>query len=306
MQHEIYLAGGCFWGLEMFLSLLPGVQATECSYVNGYTDTPRYEDVCRGDTGYAEAVRVRFDDEILPLPKLLELFYSVIDPTSVHRQGGDIGSQYRTGVYYLSDADRPVIETSLRRLQAQYERPVQVECEPTRRMVRAEAYHQKYLEKTRTDTAISGRSTCGAQRRCDMKPVKKSREELRRTLTPLQFDVTQNSATEPPFQNEYHDHYERGIYVDVTTREPLFASSDKFDAGCGWPSFTRPIRKDAVDEREDRSYFMRRTEVRSRLGGAHLGHVFNAMVRRRAGGLRYCINSAALRFVPLSKMEEAG
>ncbi len=147
MQHEIYLAGGCFWGLEMFLSLLPGVQATECSYVNGYTDTPRYEDVCRGDTGYAEAVRVRFDDEILPLPKLLELFYSVIDPTSVHRQGGDIGSQYRTGVYYLSDADRPVIETSLRRLQAQYERPVQIECEPARRMVRAEAYHQKYLEK---------------------------------------------------------------------------------------------------------------------------------------------------------------
>lgn len=138
-----------------------------------------------------------------------------------------------------------------------------------------------------------------------MKPVKKSREELRRTLTPLQFDVTQNSATEPPFQNEYHDHYERGIYVDVTTGEPLFASSDKFDAGCGWPSFTRPIRKDVVEEREDRSYFMRRTEVRSRLGGAHLGHVFNDGPPAR-GGLRYCINSAALRFVPLSKMEEAG
>lgn len=134
---------------------------------------------------------------------------------------------------------------------------------------------------------------------------KKSREQLRRSLTPLQFDVTQNGATEPPFQNEYHDHYEAGIYVDVTTGEPLFASRDKFDAGCGWPSFTRPISHSAVAEREDRSHFMRRTEVHSSLGGAHLGHVFSDGPPER-GGLRYCIKSAALRFVPLSEMQAAG
>ena len=147
MRHEIYLAGGCFWGLEMFLSLLPGVHGTECCYVNGHTDAPSYADVCRGGTGYAEAVRVIFDDGALPLPKLLEMFYSVIDPTSLNRQGGDAGRQYRTGVFYLSDADRPVIEASLQKLQARCDRPVRVACEPARTAVRAEEYHQKYLEK---------------------------------------------------------------------------------------------------------------------------------------------------------------
>ena len=131
----------------MFLSLLPGVHGTECCYVNGHTDAPSYADVCRGGTGYAEAVRVIFDDGALPLPKLLEMFYSVIDPTSLNRQGGDAGSQYRTGVFYLSDADRPVIEASLQKLQARCDRPVRVACEPARTAVRAEEYHQKYLEK---------------------------------------------------------------------------------------------------------------------------------------------------------------
>ena len=146
MRHEIYLAGGCFWGLEMFLSLLPGVHGTECCYVNGHTDAPSYADVCRGGTGYAEAVRVIFDDGALPLPKLLEMFYSVIDPTSLNRQGGDAGSQYRTGVFYLSDADRPVIEASLQSCRRAATGRSGLRAN-RRTAVRAEEYHQKYLEK---------------------------------------------------------------------------------------------------------------------------------------------------------------
>ena len=193
-----------------------------------------------------------------------------------------------------------MIETSLRRLQAQYERPVQVECEPARRMVRAEAYHQKYLEKN-----PHGYCHIGPQH---MRRAKEMRYETckKAARTAPDTDATavrrrRTSATEPPFQNEYHDHYERGIYVDVTTGEPLFASSDKFDAGCGWPSFTRPIRKDAVDEREDRSYFMRRTEVRSRLGGA-----LTACLQRRTACARRAATTLTARRCGLFRFQNGG
>ena len=134
---------------------------------------------------------------------------------------------------------------------------------------------------------------------------KKSREQLRRTLTLLQYEVTQNGTTEPPFQNEYHNHFEKGIYVDITTGEPLFTSGDKFESGCGWPSFARPIHRDAVTEKMDLSHFMKRTEVRSKTGSAHLGHVFSDGPPEM-GGLRYCINSASLRFIPKDEMEKQG
>ena len=130
-------------------------------------------------------------------------------------------------------------------------------------------------------------------------------EELRRRLTARQYEVTQHNATEPPFANEYWNEHRAGIYVDITTGEPLFASSDKFDSGCGWPSFSRPIPGSSIVEKPDHSHGMVRTEVRSYAGDAHLGHVFNDGPRE-SGGLRYCINSASLRFIPLEDMEALG
>ncbi len=134
---------------------------------------------------------------------------------------------------------------------------------------------------------------------------KPDKEELKNRLTPLQYKVTQENATERPFENEYWDHEEEGIYVDIVSGEPLFSSKDKYDAGCGWPSFTKPIDKGNILEKFDTSYGMRRTEVRSKYGDSHLGHVFTDGPRDK-GGLRYCINSAALRFIKKADMEKEG
>lgn len=133
--------------------------------------------------------------------------------------------------------------------------------------------------------------------------MKENKEELRKKLTPLQYEVTQNEATERPFTGEYDDFYEQGIYVDIVSDEPLFSSTDKYDAGCGWPSFSKPISK--LTEKEDTKLMRARTEVRSSEGDSHLGHVFEDGPQEM-GGLRYCINSAALRFVPYEDLEKEG
>ena len=239
---------------------------------------------------------------------LLERYYSIIDPVSVNKQGNDRGIQYRTGIYYADEKDKPVIETSLKRLQQHFRQPLAIEVQPLRQFSRAEKYHQRYLDKNPGGYChIPPAKFREASQTRENEPVyrKKSDEELRRVLTREQFAVTRNNATEPPFRNEYFNNDRPGIYVDVTTGEPLFLSTDKFDSGCGWPSFSRPIKEELIQEKQDFSHGMRRTEVRSKTGDAHLGHVFTDGPKEQ-GGLRYCINSASLKFIPEQDMEAQG
>lgn len=310
MPRTIYLAGGCFWGVEKYISLIPGVTATETGYANGRTLHPTYEEVCRSNTGHAETVKVTYDAELIELSELLERFYEIIDPTAVNRQGPDRGTQYRTGIYYTDPDDEAVIRESIDRLQRTYDKPLAVEVNALNNYQTAELYHQKYLDTNPGGYChIPGPMFDLARRPIARKTVpryqKKSPEQLEQILTPIQYHVTQENGTERPFENEYHNKFDQGIYVDITTGEPLFVSTDKFESGCGWPSFSKPIDKGVIKEKNDRSHGMVRTEVRSNAGDAHLGHVFSDGPRER-GGLRYCINSAALRFVPVEQMEAEG
>ncbi len=305
---EIYLAGGCFWGTEKYLKLVSGVVSTEVGYANGATERPTYKEVCAG-SGHAEVVRVEFDETVLPLRELLEIYYESVDPTSVNRQGGDVGRQYRTGIYYTDSADEKVAARSLQSLENRLGKRVAVELLPLENYFLAEDYHQDYLTKNpggycHIPASLFRRA---ASHQAPKVPVydAKSEKEMRGALSETQYAVTREAATERAFTGEYWDHFARGLYVDITTGEPLFTSEDKFESGCGWPSFSKPVAPEVVRENADRSHGMSRTEVRSRSGNAHLGHVFPDGPRER-GGLRYCINSAALRFVPYEKLDEEG
>lgn len=285
---EIYLAGGCFWGMEKYLAAINGVEATQVGYANGRTENPTYEEVCYQNTGHAEAVYVRYNSDILPLEFLLELYYEAIDPVSLNRQGGDTGEQYRTGIYFVNQDDRLVIQNSIARLQNRYNEPIAIEVLPLRNFSPAEEYHQKYLSKNPGGYCHIGQRQFEKAAKALVNPVDypvPNLDSMRNSLTPMQFEVTQHSATEPPFQNQFYKTFTPGVYVDVTTGEPLFSSSDKFESGCGWPSFSKPIDPNVICEKSDRSHGMMRTEVRSRAGNAHLGHVFEDGPEK-LGGLR--------------------
>ena len=311
---EIYLAGGCFWGTEHFLGLVNGVESTQVGYANSNTPNPSYQQVCTGQTGAAETVKVTYDADSVSLPFLLSLYYKTVDPTSLNRQGNDRGTQYRTGIYYTDPADSTVILESLRKLQESYSRPIAIEMGPLENFYPAEDYHQDYLDKNpggychidpslfrlakqARDTSVMKTKSTAYEKPSDA--------ELRERLTPLQYEVTQHNATERPFYNEYNAEFRPGIYVDITTGEPLFLSTDKFESGCGWPAFSKPISPELLKQLRDSSHGMDRVEVRSSTGDAHLGHVFTDGPSDK-GGLRYCINSASLRFVPLEKMASEG
>lgn len=288
----IYFAGGCFWGTEHFFKQISGVVATTAGYANSRVPDPTYKDVYTGTTMAAEAVEVRYDPSRVGLRTLIAMYFLTIDPLSVNRQGNDIGTQYRTGIYYTDELQRHVAEEAVKSLSDSLRQQVAVEVMPLLNFYPAEEYHQDYLEKTPGGY-------------CHINPELFARARNIGRLTPEQEAVTRRSATEPPFHNAYWDEDRDGIYVDVTTGEPLFLSTDKFNSGCGWPSFTRPISAKSLSEIPDTSHGMTRTEVRSTIGDAHLGHLFNDGPRER-GGLRYCINSAALRFIPLEEMEKEG
>lgn len=311
-QKEIYFAGGCFWGTEHFLKQIKGVTSTQVGYANGNITNPTYKQVCSGNTNFAETVKVVYNPQEVELPLLIDLYFKTIDPTSVNRQGNDRGSQYRTGIYYTDKADLPVIKARVEALAKNYSKPLAIEINPLSNFYQAEDYHQDYLDKNpggycHIDPALFGLAKKANAPKTATKPVYKKSDDatLRATLTNEQYAVTQKNATEPAFRNEYWDEKRPGIYVDITTGEPLFISTDKFDSGCGWPSFTKPIDKTLVKENMDTSHGMRRVEVRSKTGDAHLGHVFTDGPADK-GGLRYCINSASLRFIPKEKMKEEG
>ncbi len=311
MEKEIYFAGGCFWGTEHFLKQIRGVKETQVGYANGNIENPTYKQVCTGTTNFAETVKVKYDPQEVDLLLLIDLFFKTIDPTSINQQGNDRGSQYRTGIYYTDPADLPIIHSAVKELAKDYLKPLVVEVKPLENFYKAEDYHQDYLDKNPQGYCHINPSLFELAKKAnaptETKKVYKKPDDatLRAKLTAEQYNVTQKSATERAFHNEYWDEHRKGIYVDITTGEPLFSSTDKFDSGCGWPSFSQPINKELIKEKSDTSYGMNRVEVRSKLGDSHLGHVFEDGPKDK-GGLRYCINSASLRFIPLDKMKEEG
>ncbi|MDE5552425.1 MAG: peptide-methionine (R)-S-oxide reductase MsrB, partial [Muribaculaceae bacterium] len=308
MEKKIYLAGGCFWGTDHLMSLVPGVVRTVAGYANSRVENPTYKMVCTGTTGAAETVEVVYDADRIGLSDLLTLYFRSINPLSVNKQGNDVGTQYRTGIYYTDEDDLSVISAVVATVARRYSRPLAVEVEPLRNFYPAEEYHQDYLYNNPGGYCHIDRGLFMEAK--NLRPhhiVNRAessianKEELRRRLTPLQWEVTQNGATERPFDNEYDHEFRPGIYVDITDGTPLFVSSHKYDSGCGWPAFTRPITEGSLTEHLDTSYGRIRTEVRATNSGSHLGHVFNDGPAEE-GGLRYCINSASLRFIPKERM----
>ena len=303
---EIYLAGGCFWGTEHFLKLIDGVETTQVGYANGNIANPTYKQVCTGTTDFAETVKVQYDPLKVDLPFLIDLYFKTIDPTSVNRQGNDKGTQYRTGIYYTDPADLTVIQETVHRLATAYPRPLAVEIKPLKNFYPAEDYHQDYLDKNPGGYCHIHPELFDLARKAKMpkKSVYSKPDDtvLRSKLTPEQYAVTQKNATEPAFHNDYWNEHRPGIYVDITTGEPLFVSTDKFDSGCGWPSFYEPVSEESIRYIKDLSHGMQRIEIRCGNCDAHLGHVFPD--GPQPTGERYCVNSASLRFTDGENGEE--
>jgi peptide methionine sulfoxide reductase msrA/msrB len=302
---DIYLAGGCFWGVEAYMLRVYGVFDVTSGYANGETENPSYEDLIYNNSGHAETVHVRYDPQHTDLVTILTYYFRIIDPFSINRQGNDAGSQYRTGIYYTDELDLEVIQQFIEKEQSKSEQIIAVEVEPLRHYYLAEGYHQDYLEKNPLGYCHINLRTVNEIVIVESRYPKPSDEMLLEMLTTAQYEVTQNGYTERAFGNEYWDFYEEGIYVDVATGEPLFSSLDKFESACGWPSFAKAIVPEVVTEHHDDTFNMVRIEVRSRAGDSHLGHVFDDGPEE-LGGLRYCINSAAIRFIPTEEMATEG
>lgn len=299
---EIYLAGGCFWDVEGYFKKIPGVLDTDVGYANGKTDATSYEKI--GATDHSETVKISYDPVVVALQDILEYYFSIIDPTSVNKQGNDEGRQYRTGIYYTDENDKLIIDEIIRQKQEGYDKKIVVEVEPLKNFILAEDYHQDYLDKNPGGYCHINIGLADEPLASKKDVLFKDKKALKEKLSEEEYKVTQENQTEKPFSSKYDDFDEPGIYVDKVSGEPLFSSKDKYDAGCGWPSFTKSIGGN-INYRGDKSHNMDRVEVRSRRGDSHLGHVFNDGPKDK-GGVRYCINGAALRFIPLSKMDEEG
>lgn len=300
---EIYLGGGCFWGTQGYFDRIKGVEFTQVGYANGKSKDTSYYEI--SNTDHAEVVRVKFNANVVDINEILEHYFRIIDPFSINKQGNDIGRQYRTGIYYNDESLKPIIIEFIRAKQAKFDKKIAVEIEPLKNYVEAEEYHQKYLEKNPNGYCHIDLNLANKPLYDESKFKLPSKDELKKTLSDLEYRVTQEKATERPYSSKYDKFDERGIYVDIVSKKPLFSSSDKYDAGCGWPSFTKPITTDATSYNRDLSYGMDRIEVTSRQSGSHLGHVFDDGPSDK-GGLRYCINGASLEFIPYDEMDKRG